>query len=354
MSWNILFAGLAGAVLGLGPLVFIHELGHFFALKWFNLPVHAFSLGFGKAIWKKKFRHTEYRLSVLPLGGYVMPEDPNLVQERQKSGGNIFPPFSPFQNIIIALGGPVANIVLAGLLFFIILNLWGEPKPCPVIETVVINTPAFNAGLKADDKIVQIDEIAIGNWDDLTKATQNSVGNLIKIQVERNGKTIFKVLKPIFDGSKFVIGIRPKFVASGPLSPLEACKGAITRTANEVDNVAHSLLALVNPSNAAQISGPVAIISQTFAITRDGIASFLGFIALLSVNFAVFNLLPIPPLDGTRIALSLWELTIGKPLKEKVILPFYKVGIIGLAIIFALVTLKDFGEIIKISLFLPS
>ncbi|MBF0409353.1 MAG: site-2 protease family protein [Candidatus Riflebacteria bacterium] len=349
MSWSTMLAGFAGAIAGLGPLVFFHELGHFAGLKIYKLPVHIFSLGFGSALIKKKIGQTEYRISAIPLGGYVMPEDPLKVEARHKSGGSLFPSFTPWQNLVMALGGPCANLLLAAVLFFIVNCFWGESHPIPVIDQVMQNTPAQQAGLTNGDQIIRMNDVEITNWQQFSTAAAINGNNQASIAVVRKGVTILFNITPVFDGSRHIIGIKPKFESNNPLSVIDSLYLSVIRTVRESVNVLLALKSVVFSVNAGCLTGPVSIISQTFSIASDGLASFLTFIAILSVNFAVFNLLPIPPLDGTRICMALYEIIFRNPMKESIIIPVYKYGVIGLLIVFAIITLRDLSNIIQLS-----
>lgn len=343
MSLSSLLFGGSAAVLGFGLLVLIHELGHFLALKSAGLPVHAFSIGFGNPIWSRKWHDTEYRLGWIPLGGYVMSEDPEAVEARCEAGGPVIPPTPPLTQIYVALMGPVANLVLAVIFFFAITTGWGEPLPAPIVDALVNGSPAATAGLQPGDRVIRLNGEPITTWPGMIAAIQTNGERSGDFEIERNGSTFVMPIVPAREGDRFVLGIRPRFVHSGPVSPLPALQMAFTRTLAECQGIIATLGRLFTFSGAGQVAGPIAILHQTFTAAVGGLPGFLTLLAILSVNLAVFNLLPIPPLDGLRIMIAGWELAFRRPLSEQLLMPIYQWGAIGLATVFLLVTLKDIG-----------
>ena len=170
--------GWTGAVFGFGFLVLIHELGHFLALKRCGLPVHAFSIGFGSPIWHRRFGGTDYRLGWIPLGGYVMTEDPLEMDRREAAGEPLLSPTPAGQQLVVALAGPAANLVLAVVLFTWLNAGWGEPVPMPVIEALVKGGAAATAGLQAGDRILALDGKPVTDWPGLLARLQDPVGRL--------------------------------------------------------------------------------------------------------------------------------------------------------------------------------
>ncbi|MFZ2961100.1 MAG: M50 family metallopeptidase [Candidatus Ozemobacteraceae bacterium] len=345
MSWIFTILGAAAALVGFGALILIHELGHFFALKVCRLPVHAFSIGFGNPFWSRKFRGTEYRLAPIPLGGYVMPENPDEAEARCEAGGPLLKPASPWAQTFVAAAGPAANLLLAFLLFFLISGIWGDPQPAPIVDMLVKGSPAASAELHPGDRVTRVGDRSISTWNDLIEAVQVARDTPTRFEIEREGKAVGVTLIPARDGERFMLGIRPRYVSITPVAWSVALGTALERTKNECFGIFTVLGRLASFSGVGQVAGPLAILHHASETAHGGIVGFLALLAILSVNLAIFNLLPIPPLDGVRLLVCAWEIVFGHPPRESILLPMYQVGAMGLALLFLIVTIKDIGAI---------
>ncbi len=344
MVLDFTFLALLGGILGFGFLVLVHEFGHFAALKIIRTPVHAFSVGFGSPVWSGKFYGTELRLGWIPLGGYVMPEDPAEVEKREEAGESIFPGYPPSHQFFVAFMGPLANLILAFFLFAALNFVWGEPHPVPVVESVIKGSPAFVAGLHPGDRIEKINGFQIGSWKILIEKLQENGLNSGFVEIVRQERQIMLPFTPIREGNRWVIGIKPKMEASPPTGFVSAMETGFARTIQETVSVFEALGRMLSFSGAGNVSGPIGVLGYAVDAFKGGMMAFLTLLAILSVNLAVFNLLPIPPLDGIRIFVAFWQALSGKPPKEKILLPIYQWGAMGLAVLFLLVTLKDLGN----------
>jgi|GEM_PF-1773793 len=341
MSLTLNLIGWMAAILGFGLLVLAHEFGHFWALRKRGQNVYAFSIGFGTPIWKFSRGGVQYRIGWIPLGGYVMLEDPQVIEKREAEGKDLFDGGSPITQLIVAFMGPVANLLLAWLLFTVVICGWGEPNPVPIVESVVNGSPSDSAGLQPLDRLVKLNGLEISSWNDLIEKIQiNKTGNGI-LEIDRNGKNISIAVSPKLEGDRFVLGIRPQIRSKSPLPVHAAIIAGINRTMEETLAVSLGIIRFFSFSTSGQISGPIAILDQVSRSAMGGWVAFLSLLAILSVNLAVFNLLPIPPLDGVRILFAFWNLIFGKPIREKLVVSFYQWGALGLALVFVLVTLKD-------------
>jgi regulator of sigma E protease len=337
--------GWCGALLGFGFLVLIHECGHFFALKLAKLPVFAFSIGFGSPIWKISWRETEWRLGWIPFGGYVMPEDPEVVEKREAAGEPLLNHNPPLSSVFVAIMGPVANFALAFVLFALVTVFWGEPRPVPVVETAMKGSPAQVAGLIGGDRLLSFNDKALTSWSDLIASVQQNGMKPAQITVGREGKTMLMPITPLREGERFVIGIRPRLESAPLADPVAALQVAATRTVSEIAGVCDALRRMFSFAGASNVSGPVAIMGLASDAARGGLVAFFSFLAVLSINLGVFNLLPIPPLDGLRILISCWHFLFGKPPRENLLIPVYQWGALGLALLFLIVTIKDLGSL---------
>lgn len=344
-SFFILLSAWAGAIFGFGILVLLHEWGHFLALRRCGSPVFAFSIGFGTPLLRWKRGGTEYRLGWIPLGGYVMPVDPDELDRREAAGEPLLPEEPPRVQAFVAAAGPAANLVLSVILFTIIFHLWGDPVPVPVVESVVKGSAGAVAGLRGGDSIISAAGRSVADWPGLLSLIQENGDRAMPLVVRRGQETLMMSVAPRKNGERFVIGIHPRFAAEHPKAFGEACIAGVTRTAREVIGVGIAFSSLLSRQGAGQIGGPIAILDQVSQAAQSGLFGFLTLLAILSVNLAVFNLLPVPPLDGLKLLLAAWHGVFGRPLREQILLPVYQWGTIGLALLFLLVTIKDIGAL---------
>lgn len=316
------------AVVVLGILIFVHELGHFLFAKLFGVGVEKFSLGFGPRIIGKQIGETEYRVSAFPLGGYVKmvgegtdEELPEADQERS------FAAKPPLKRMIIVAAGPIFNLVFAYLVFIVVCMI-GIPSPTSMIGEVLKDKPAARAGLKAGDRITAIDGKSVTRWSDMANLIADSGGKPLVLTIQRNGGTFTVKVTPEIRTAKNLLGEQvtspaigvavSKEVVTDKLGPLEAVvKGGehtwnVTRmTVLAVGKIIGGAISLDN------VGGPIMIAKTAGEQAETGLVYFLSFMALLSINLGLLNLLPIPILDGGHLVFYLWELVIGKPVSMK-------------------------------------
>ncbi|NPA15696.1 MAG: RIP metalloprotease RseP [Deferribacteres bacterium] len=347
------------AIIALGVLIFVHELGHFLAAKWLGIFVEKFSIGFGPAIVSKKIGETEYALSLIPLGGYVklLGEDeesaediPSHLRERAFSCRPVR------EKALVVLAGPLANIVFA---FFLIYSasLVGFPSLLPEVGKVLPDTPAAQAGLKPGDLIVEINGKRIRTWDELVAIVHSNPDRDLEVKVKRNGKlltfkihTSSKVVKTIFGKTKKIglIGI----VASGATTvkrynPVEAFVEAARRTYEMVYLTILGIVKIVERAVPLKsIGGPILIVQMAKQQAQTGLINFILFTALISINLGVINLLPIPVLDGGHLLFFMIEAILGRPisLRKKEIAQQ-----IGLFIIIMIMVLAFYNDILRLA-----
>jgi len=344
MDWAWMILGWTGAVLGFGLLILIHELGHFVALKVCRYPVHAFSIGFGTPFWTRLVGETQIRLAWIPLGGYVMPESPEEIESREETEGTVLPKYPPWAQFFIAFMGPAANVVLAFILFFATIFFWGDPRPVPIVESTIRGGPTFVAGVRVNDRLISWNGCNFQTWEDFICQIQRTGLKPSFLELERNGTKITLPVFPVREGERFVVGIRPQMAPVKSPGPLASVRMAAARTWQETLFVLDALKRMFFIPGTQNVSGPIGILSLASDSLKGGLMAFLSLLAVLSVNLAVFNLLPIPPLDGIRIFVAFWQFVVGAPPREKILLPIYQWGAMGLAILFLLVTLKDVGD----------
>jgi regulator of sigma E protease len=344
-------------VIVLGVLVFFHEFGHFIMARIFGVGVEKFSLGFGPRLFGKKVGITDYRVSAVPLGGYV-----KMVGE--EPGEEIDPKDVPisfthkhvFKRILIVGAGPFFNLVLAVMIFFIIFIVSGIFILKPTAGSVEKGSPAETAGLIKGDLIESIDGKKITDWEEMAGIISGSNGNKLSISVRRDGSSVIinvlpelKTAKNIFgeDVKRYAIGIASAGdFYSKKLNPFEALYESIRQTYKITNltilSIAKLIQGIVSPKT---LGGPLMIAEMAGQQAREGVANLLFFIALLSINLAVLNFLPIPVLDGGHLLFFFIEAAIGRPVNTKMREIAQQVGIFILIVLMIFVFYNDISRI---------
>ncbi len=325
-----------------GVLIFVHELGHFLTARAFGIRVHAFAVGMGPAIWKKKKNGTEYALRALPIGGFVKLEGEDETSEDPAAFGNK----SPWARMLVLFAGGFMNI-LVGFLIFVILFLSVAEISVPTVGSVIPETPAATAGLMPGDEIVKINGKSIHISNDMTLAMMKNGADTLQLTVRRDGTIQDFAVTPRYDeaSGSYVLGF---YRDVEKMTPGLALKTAFHNTSFVVDLVYFSLKEMVTGQvRLADMSGPVGIVSEmsTVAKSEMPILNMMNFMGLIAVNLGVMNLLPIPALDGGRIFFALVELLRRKPIK-----PEHEgmVHFIGFALLIMFMVLITFSDIRKL------
>lgn len=324
MSTNI-----AAFIVVLGVLIFFHELGHFLVAKFFGVGVTKFSLGFGPKLLSKKVGVTEYCVSIVPLGGYVkmMGEE----EGSQINSDDLHLSFTHkhiFKRILIVAAGPIFNLFLAIIIFFGIFQVSGSVILESVIGDVEKDSPAYTSDIRANDRITAINSISIESWEEMAKIISDSDGKNIAVSVLRGESIITVDVKPkliidknIFGESvkRYVIGIKSAgSVISKSLNPIQAFAESITQTYVITKLTLISIVKMVQGIVSTKtLGGPIMIAQLAGEQARQGTVSLLFFIAILSINLAVLNFLPIPVLDGGHLLFFFIEAITGHPVNEK-------------------------------------
>jgi len=344
-------------VIVLGVLIFFHELGHFLVARLLGVGVETFSLGFGPKIISKKIGITDYRISAIPLGGYV-----KMVGEQPDA--DLDPADIPlsfthkhvFKRILIVAAGPFFNILLALIIFYGIFQISGMLILKPSIGEVNEGTPAYRTGLKKGDLVVSIDGVKISSWEDMAKMITTSKGNTLSISVLRgNSMRILdvapepKTFKNIFneDMERYVIGV----TASGDfftkdLNVFQAFSQSFIQTyqitALTIKGVVKLFQGRVSPKT---LGGPIMIAQMAGQEAREGAINLIFFIALISINLAILNFLPIPVLDGGHLLFFFVEAVTGRPVSIKIREIAQQAGIFVLILLMIFVFYNDIARV---------
>ncbi len=317
---------ILSAIVVLGLLIFIHELGHFLAAKKTGVGVLKFSLGFGPKIFGFKRGETEYLLSAIPLGGYVkmIGEDS---KDEELAPDKSFSQKSVKTRALIISAGPAANFLLAIIIFWVVFMV-GVPTLTPLIGEIKEGFPAEEKGLRAGDRIVAFEGKPIRRWEDLAVKVHRSPGRPVHITIERDGDLFDLTITPkptkqknIFGEEQEIglLGIAPseEFVIERA-DPITALYLAFIKTVYLIRIILISLVKLIQRViPLSSIGGPILVAQMAGEQARVGFLSLFLFTAVLSVNLGVLNLLPIPILDGGHLLFAALEGLRGKPISLK-------------------------------------
>jgi regulator of sigma E protease len=344
------------AIFLLGVLIFVHELGHFLFAKAMRVRVLKFSLGFGPKVLAKKYGETEYIISSIPMGGYVKmfgEEQGEQITEEEKVRAFNFQPV--WKRVLIVLFGPLFNIFFASFVLFFVF-LAGVPTFLPEVGEVLKDSPAAHAGLMKGDLVIAIDGRPIKKWEEMTDIIYKSPGKKLRMTVKRGGRTVNYEITPerklspdIFGEKKEVglIGIRP---SGSTFVEREGMGGAFDQALKKTWDIsaltAISIVKLIQRVIPADtIGGPILIFQMAGREAAQGALSFFVFMAVISINLGILNLLPIPILDGGHILFLGIEAVRRRPLSEKVIMIAQRVG---LAIIVTLIVYAFYNDIMRL------
>ncbi len=348
-----------GIVVVLGVLIFFHELGHFLCAKAFGVGVEKFSLGFGPKFVSKTVGRTEYCISAIPLGGFVKMVGEQPDEEIDPQDVALSFTHKPVgQRMLIVAAGPLFNFFLAILIFFFVFGISGLMVLQPVIGEVKTDSPAQTAGIQPGDRIVRIGDEPIENWSEMASVISGSSGRALKVLAQRGSDRIDMRIVPekqslenIFGEAqtRYVIGI----TAAGEtttrrLGPVDAFKESMLRTYLITKLTIVSVVKLVQGTISVKtLGGPIMIAQMAGEQAEQGAVNLLFFIALVSINLGILNLLPIPVLDGGHLMFFSIEAATGKPVSLKARENAQKVGIILLMMLMVFVFYNDIMRIVS-------
>lgn len=310
----------------LSVLILVHELGHFLAAKRLGIRVEKFSLGFGPKLFSRKVGQTEYMLCAIPFGGFVKMAGDSV----QEYKGEHFEFLSrrPGERSQIVFAGPFFNYVLAFFCLWAVFYL-GYPRMTSKIGSLISNMPAERAGLLANDRITAVDGVAVAYWDDLTRAIHAKKDQDVRLTVSRNGQTMDVLLSPemrdvetIF-GKKVavsLIGIRPSedvvLIRYGLWDALgRGAKNLWQMTVMTIASIFYIIIGTM--SFKESVTGPLGIFFIATNAAKMGFSAVLHVIGVLSMSLAIFNLLPLPILDGGHIVLAGLEKIRRRPISRR-------------------------------------
>ena len=308
---------ILAAIVLFGVLITVHELGHFLAAKGTGMLVTEFSIGFGPKLFQKKVGETLYSLRLCPLGGYnriAGMEPGEAVTPRGFNGRPLW------ARMLVILAGPFMNFLLPFLLFFGIFAVSGLTLPVnkPVVGSLMEGYPGAAAGLQAGDRLVSINGRKLEKWNDINSLVQENGPKPGKVVIRRDGREMTLTLQPRFDGEskRFLIGVRPP-LEHRQLSLWESLKTAGLAVGKTTVAMVDGLRKMITGKVRADIAGPIGVAHMAGDVAAQGAVPYLEFMAFLSLNLAVLNLVPIPALDGGQFLVLVVEGLLGQALAPK-------------------------------------
>lgn len=355
-----------------GLLVTVHELGHFLVGKAVGIRIYEFSIGFGPKLFSFRKGETLYSLRLLPLGGYnkmagmdddedlreikkmvaeqrgisvddiTEEEEESLLPDKDDQGA--FKNKTVLQRMAVIFAGSFNNFVLAFILLFLMFFVIGGPVQTTTVEQVMKDRPAQAAGLKAGDRIIAINGKEIKDWEQLSSSIINSGGKNLHVSIIRNGQRGTLSVVPKKDQGRFMIGMVPKTVFQR--QPVTASINYAYQGFKTIfGQISHVLgLLFVDKRAVNQLGGPVSLVRVIGEAAKSGLLYILWTTAAISINLGIFNLLPIPALDGSRLVFLAFEGLRGKPVdpnKENM------VHLVGFALLLLLMVVFTYRDIVR-------
>ncbi|CAO6130970.1 COG0750 Predicted membrane-associated Zn-dependent proteases 1 [Candidatus Pelagibacterales bacterium] len=352
-------------------VVFVHEYGHYYYARKYGVKVTDFSIGFGKELfgWTDKYG-TRWKLCLIPLGGYVkffgdmnpasQPDQLSKFSDEEKT--YLLSTKKLYQRAIIVSAGPIANFILALVIFACVYMFFGKDFSVPVIQDVKVDSPAYKAGLKKGDQIIIINDKTISSITEVSQSITLSDTNLIKITVLRDKREFdFQVQAIVQEGkdnlgnniNRKMIGIQivplNNEISRERLGPSKAIYHSLKEIWFTISTtMSYVGKMIVGTEKADQLGGPIKIAQISGQVAELGIIPFLSIMAYISISLGLINLFPIPLLDGGHLLFYFYEFVRGKPLSEKMQTYFFK---FGLFILLSLMFFSTYNDLKGLGLF---
>ncbi|HET9595410.1 MAG TPA: M50 family metallopeptidase [Anaeromyxobacteraceae bacterium] len=328
-------------ILAFGALVIIHELGHFLVARGCGMRVERFSVGFGPVLLRRQRGDTEWAVSAVPFGGYVKIAGMGPGDDVAEGDAGAYANQPAWRRFLVILAGPGMNYLFAVLLAGAMLATLGLPEgdPAPVVGRVVAGGAAERAGLRAGDRVASVDGRPVDSWAALVAEIVAHPGQPARLAVERAGSTLEITATPDSEGGTGRLGIEQsrRMVKA---SAGQAFLAAARLTNARAGEILAGLGQMVTGRQKAELRGPLGIAQEMARSARAGAGQFVGIVWFISIALALFNLLPVPALDGGRLVFLVYEIVTRRRVNQRV------EGIVHLAGFVAL-----FGLLLAVTIF---
>lgn len=325
------------AVILFALMIFPHELGHFVVAKSVGVTVNEFAFGMGPALFQRQRGETLYSIRLIPIGGYCAMEGEN---EDTGSEGS-FNSKPVWAKLAVLFAGAGMNVLIAVLTLSIFMGAVGSVTT--TLDEIQPDSPALAAGLQEGDRLLSIDGQEIESWNDVTEAMGQGSGQRV-IQVQRDGETLTFTAEPEKnEEGRYVIGILPQVTHS----PLKAAENGLKMTGHMTVMMFDSLKMLVTGQvSTDEIAGPVGIVTMAGETSKYGVGYFVYLLALMSLNLAIVNLLPLPALDGGRILFVIIRKLTGRMISDELEGRIHSIGMLLLLALMVFVTWNDIARLL--------
>lgn len=351
-------------LLVIGPLIFVHELGHYLVGRWFGVKAETFSIGFGREMfgWTDR-KGTRWKVGWLPLGGYVKfkgdmdpssAADPEWINLPPAERAETFQAKKVWQRFLIVLAGPAINFLVAILIFIGMFAAIGHPEIPPVVGEIEAGSAAAAAGLRPGDRIDSVAGRSVDRFEDIARIVVIRPDQPLLIELTRDGRPMEVTATPRVDvqrddfGNEFrrgLLGVRAGEPTAERLLWYELPGAAVRQTKNIVVMMVETLGQVVSGRRSLkEMGGPLKIAQFSGQQATLGISAFLAFLALVSINLGFINLLPIPMLDGGHLLFYMIEGVRRKPLKPETQEWAFRTGLAALLALMMFVTFNDLAS----------
>ena len=329
-----------------GFLIFIHELGHFLCARAFGVGIKEFSIGMGPKIfkWKSKNSGTQFALGVLPFGGYVSM----VGEDEEADSDDSFNKKPGWQRLLIVMAGPIMNLILGFIIMIVMISMVGNLYSNTIYYDDATPSISHSCGLQDGDTVVKIGNTTVHTWYEVNYEVTNQGYKPLDITVRRNGEKLFLegVVFPSVESSGMVFGQVDFYPQKEDFNVFNLVKHGYFRSVSTVKMIIDSFVDLFRGRYGLDaMSGPVGITQTIGDFAAKGLYSFLNIFVIITINLGVFNLFPIPALDGGRVLFIVIEMIVGRKLDPKI--EGY-INFVGLMLMLGLALVVTFNDIIRL------
>ncbi|WP_428687520.1 RIP metalloprotease RseP [Roseibium sp.] len=370
-AYSLVVGTIVPFIFVLTIVVFFHELGHFAVARWCNIKVEAFSVGLGRELFGRTDKQgTRWKVCLVPLGGYVkfagdsnaasMPNHERIAQMSDEERKTAFIAKPVWQRAAVVAAGPIANFILAIVIFAAMFVFLGKQGLMPVVEEVLPGRAAERDGIQAGDVVLEIDGHRIQTFGELRQIVLMNPNTPLVFEVDRDGKPVSLTVTPdarekeVFLGERQIagdIGLRgsndPKNLVNIKFGPGEAVAEGVRETYRIIDGTVSYLWGIITQRQSAdQLGGPIRVAQISGQVADHGLLPLISLAAILSVSIGLINLAPIPILDGGHLVFFALEALRGKPLSDRIQDVGFRIGLGLILMLMVFVTWQDIMRLV--------
>ena len=336
------------AIVGLGVLIVLHEGGHYLAARWCGMRVEKFSIGFGPTLLGFKRGETTFQIAPIPLGGFVQITGMNPHEEFDRDDPYVYPNRPRWMRVFTVVAGPLANFVTAFVIMLFVFTMLGVPLPSKTerVVDVIPGSAAAEAGVHPNDVIAEVNGKAVSADHPISEVMKTNQGETLSLTLTRDGTPVrVKVTPKKQSSGDYKIGVQFDHYDLTKLSFGAAAKEAALYPYEKSKVILVGLYKMVTGKEKAELSGPIGITREIARAAKRSMWDYFGIIAMLSVYLGLFNLLPLPALDGGRALFLGLEALIRRRINPRVEAMVHTVGLVVLLGVLVIVSFKDFTRL---------